>query len=118
MKATLLNLIMFHLYFRIIIEGVAALTGHLAGSKHLQSVKNPLDNSEFIIQNGKWRKRKASTTIDVYSTTIDVYSTKLSKRERTKQNKIVRDIPILPQHTEAKFEETETYFEKDLRKVR
>jgi len=96
---------------RIIIEGVAALTGHLAGSKHLQSVKNPLDNSEFIIQNGKWRKRKASTT-------IDVYSTKLSKRERTKQNKIVRDIPILPQHTEAKFEETETYFEKDLRKVR
>ena len=111
MKAILVNLIMFHLYFRIIIEGVAALTGHLAGSKHLQSVKNPLDNSEFIIQNGKWRKRKASTT-------IDVYSTKLSKRERTKQNKIVRDIPILPQHTEAKFEETETYFEKDLRKVR
>jgi len=97
---------------RIIIEGVAALRGHLAGSKHVQSIKNPLDNSDFIIHNGKWRKRKAPTTIELHS------ATKLSKRERTKQNKIVRDIPILPQHTEAKYEETETYFEKNLRKVR
>ena len=43
---------------------------------------------------------------------------KLSKREQTKKNKIARSIPILPQHTDAKYDETETYFENGLRKVR
>ena len=46
------------------------------------------------------------------------HAAKLSKREKTKQNKIARSIPILDQHTDAKYEETETYFEAGLRKVR
>ena len=100
-------------YCRIIIEGVKALNGHLSGAKHISSLAAPLDNSEFLIQNGKWRKRKAAINLST-----DESRTKLSKRERTKQNKIARSIPILAQHTEAKFDETETYFENGLRKVR
>ena len=46
------------------------------------------------------------------------HAAKLSKREKTKQNKIARSIPILDQHTDAKYQETETYFEAGLRKVR
>ena len=47
-----------------------------------------------------------------------MHQSKLSKRERTKQNKLARAIPILAQHTEAKYEETETYFRGGLRRVR
>ena len=99
--------------FRIIIEGVKALHGHLTGAKHISSLATPLDNSDFLIQNGKWRKRKSAINLST-----DESSSKLSKRERTKQNKIARSIPILAQHTEAKFEETETYIENGLRKIR
>ena len=96
---------------RIIIEGVAALRGHLSGAKHLENTSAPLDNSDFSIQNGKWRKRKAADR-------LTVHQSKLSKRERTKQNKLARAIPILAQHTEAKYEETETYTSGGLRRVR
>ena len=98
-------------FCRIIIEGVPALRGHLAGAKHLTNSATPVDNSDFLIHNGKWRKRKTAAS-------LPLSDNKLSKRERTKQNKIARDIPILSQHTEAKYEETETYFEKGLRRVR
>ena len=59
--------------------------------------------SDRTAENGKWRKVKADKRRAVEP--LD----KLSKRERTKQNKLARDIPILPQHTVAKFAETDTY---------
>ena len=97
---------------RIIIEGVPALKGHLIGAKHASNSATPVDNSDYLIQNGKWRKRKGVKNVN------EVETNKLSKRERTKQNKLARSIPILSQHTEAKYDETETYFEAGLRKVR
>ena len=96
---------------RIVIESMVALRCHLAGGKHLESVDNPLDNSEYVLDNGKWKRKKGEKR------PLDD-SNKLSKRERTKKNKLERSIPILAQHTEAKYEETETYFENGLRKVR
>ena len=91
---------------------MAALRGHLSGSKHLQSVSAPPDNSQYQIVNGKWRKRAGGLKRPLEE------SSKPSKRERTKENKVARNIPILAQHTEAKFEETETYFQGGLRRVR
>ena len=98
-------------FFRIIIEGVVALQGHLSGAKHVENGAAPLDNTQFLIQNGKWRKRKGAPS-------TEQSHAKLSKREKTKQNKLARSIPILDQHTDAKYGETETYFEAGLRKVR
>ena len=91
---------------------MAALRGHLSGSKHLQAVETPPDNSDFQIVNGKWRKRAGGVKRPHEE------SSKPSKRERTKVNKVARNIPILAQHTEAKYEETETYFQDGLRRVR
>ena len=102
------------MYLRIIIEGVEALRGHLSGAKHLQNEAVPRDNSNFFIENGKWRKRKGAPNLE----NTHAASGKLSKREKTKLNKVARSIPILDQHTEAKYNETETYFEAGLRKVR
>merc|ERR1711892_1251057 len=96
---------------RIVIESVVALKSHLSGGKHLENSESPFDNSEYFLDNGKWKKTKG------VKRPLDD-GARLSKRERTKKNKIARSIPILAQHTEAKFEETDTYFENDLRKVR
>jgi len=96
---------------RIVIESVIALKSHLSGGKHLENAANPVDNSEYFLDNGKWKQRKGIKR-------PLQESEKLSKRERTKKNKIARSIPILAQHTEAKYDETETYFENGLRKVR
>ena len=84
---------------------MAALKGHLSGSKHLETLSSPLDNSQYQILNGKWRKRSGGVK------RVHEESGKKSKRERTKENKEARNIPILAQHTEAKYEETETYFQ-------
>ena len=67
---------------RIIIEGVPALKGHLIGAKHASNSATPVDNSDYLIQNGKWRKRKGVKNVN------EVETNKLSKRERTKQNKL------------------------------
>lgn len=96
---------------RKVIESVTALNSHLVSGKHLENSEKPIDNSEFSLENGKWRKIKG------IKRPLDVCD-KLSKREQTKKNKIARSIPILPQHTDAKYDETETYFENGLRKVR
>jgi len=96
---------------RIVIESVGALRDHLSGGKHLENAANPVDNSEYFLDNGKWKKRKGQKRA------LDE-SGRLSKRERTKKNKLARSIPILDQYTDAKFDETETYFENGLRKVR
>eukprot|EP00092_Neocalanus_flemingeri_P099282 GFUD01126659.1.p1 GENE.GFUD01126659.1~~GFUD01126659.1.p1 ORF type:complete len:546 (-),score=157.75 GFUD01126659.1:32-1669(-) len=98
---------------RIVIESVVALRDHLSGGKHLENAANPVDNSEYFIDtalNGNWKKRKGVKR--------PLEETRLSKRERTKENKLARSIPILTQYTEEKYEETETYFENGLRKVR
>ena len=109
---TCLSLISVNLDFcRIIIEGVAALRGHLDGAKHLQTLASPPDNSMYQIVNGKWRKRAGDKR-------PHEESSKMSKREKTKQNKEARNIPILAQHTEAKYDETETFFQGGLRRVR
>ena len=84
---------------------MAALRGHLNGAKHLQTLSIPPDNSQYEILNGKWRKRAG-----VKRPHQDQESNKMSKREMTKKNKELRNIPILAQHTESKYEETETYF--------
>jgi len=95
---------------RIVIESVVALKSHLDGGKHLENASNPLDNSDYFLYNGKWKKRKGEKR------PLEE-SERLSKRERTKKNKLARSIPILDQHTDAKYEETEYYFENSLRKV-
>ena len=39
----------------------------------------------------------------------------LSHREKAKKNRLLRNLPILPQHTEQKYEETQSYTENGLR---
>jgi hypothetical protein len=39
----------------------------------------------------------------------------LSHREKAKKNRLLRNLPVLPQHTEQKYEETESYIENGLR---
>jgi hypothetical protein len=39
----------------------------------------------------------------------------LSHREKAKRNRLLRNLPVLPQHTEEKYEETESYVENGLR---
>jgi hypothetical protein len=39
----------------------------------------------------------------------------LSHREKAKRNRVLRNLPILPQHTQQKFEETQSYVENGLR---
>ena len=99
------------------LEGIScqALKCHLAGSKHLEALGKPRqDPKDFFLHNGKWKRRKGEKR----RIEGDGEGERLSKRERTKINKKARDIPILAQHTAEKYNETETYFEGGLRKVK
>jgi len=99
----------------IVMESVQALKCHLAGSKHLEALGKPRqDPKDFFLHNGKWKRRKGEKRRNEG----DEEGERLSKRERTKINKKARDIPILAQHTAEKYNETETYFEGGLRKVK
>lgn len=107
-------------------RSLQALRSHIGGSKHKENLAKPAqvsddmprytlvfkDPSEFTLLNGKWKKIKG----DKRGLSEDDAG-RLSKRERTKLNKVARDIPILAQHTEERYKETETFFEGGLRKV-
>jgi len=97
---------------RTFLESVLALKSHIIGGKHLTNLSLPYDPEELSLAEGKCRFKGKKRFLD------EVDGDRLSKRERTRKNKEERSIPILPQHTEAKFEETETYFENGLRRVR
>ena len=98
----------------IVMESVQALKCHLTGSKHQEALDRPRqDPKDFFLHNGKWKKRKGEKR-----RLGEEEGGKLSKRERTKINKQARDIPILAQHTAEKYNETETYIDGGLRKVK
>jgi len=98
---------------RTFLESVSALKSHLNGTKHVKNASEPQRLvEELSIENGKckWKGKKRQAE--------DENVGRLSKRERTRQNKIARSIPLLPQDTDEKYNETETYFENGLRKVK
>jgi len=95
---------------RTVLESVTALKSHLQGGKHKASLSTTQQSPEdFVLLNGKWKQKKGIKR----SLPDD-----LSKRQRVKLNKIQRNIEILPQHTEEKYSEAESYVEKGLRRVR
>jgi len=94
---------------RMVFESVDALRCHLGGKKHANNLLAPLSNHEYVLENGKWKIKKGFKRKQPED---------LSKREKGKRNKIQRNIPILPQHTTEKFNETETYLEDGYRRIR
>jgi len=92
-----------------VLESVDALKCHLKGGKHAANLENPQDSTNYVLENGKWKPTRGSKR----SLPED-----LSRREQTKKNKIHRNIPILAQHTQEKYNETETYFDEGYRRVR
>jgi len=94
---------------RKVLESVDALKCHLKGGKHAANLENPQDSTNYVLENGKWKPTRGSKR----SLPED-----LSRREQTKKNKIHRNIPILAQHTQEKYNETETYFDEGYRRVR
>jgi len=100
---------------RKVLESVDALGCHMQGKKHQQNVETPpSDAQDYVLVNGKWKKRE----IVGGNASKRKLSEHLSKRERTKRNKLDRNMQILPQHTQQKYTETETYFEDGYRRVR
>ena len=77
---------------RTFLESVSALKSHLNGTKHVKNASEPQRQAEELsIENGKckWKGKKRQAEEENVG--------RLSKRERTRQNKIARSIPLLPQ---------------------
>ncbi|XP_023326991.1 RNA pseudouridylate synthase domain-containing protein 2 isoform X2 [Eurytemora carolleeae] len=94
---------------RTVLESVDALRCHLQGSKHQHNLEKPSNHNDFLFINGKWKEQRA-----VKRRAPD----ELSRREKTKKNKKDRNFPVYKQHTQEKYNETKTYIENGLRKIR